>query len=121
MWEKLRSKNPKNDMINKPGTTDGCWVYRFLPNSQTLPCLLVNLLKGVGSPDVTRHLNQISVAALELTETVWWSIAEHFGASFLSDFAIFRCHLFVEDLMKEGNFCDFVKDMMKKTNRGKVY
>jgi len=74
MWEKLRSKNPKNDMINKPGTTDGCWVYRFLPflpDSRTLPGLLVNLLKGVGTPDVTRHLNQISMAVLELTETVW--------------------------------------------------
>jgi len=28
MWEGLRSQNPKNDMINKPGSTDGCWIWR---------------------------------------------------------------------------------------------
>lgn len=28
MWGALRSQNPKNDMINRPGQTDGCWVWR---------------------------------------------------------------------------------------------
>ena len=28
MWENLRSLNPKNDIINRPGQTEGCWVWR---------------------------------------------------------------------------------------------
>lgn len=29
MWQSLRSMNPKNDIINRPGQTDGCWVWRL--------------------------------------------------------------------------------------------
>jgi 4-alpha-glucanotransferase len=28
MFENLRSKNAKADMINVPGSTEGCWIYR---------------------------------------------------------------------------------------------
>lgn len=28
MWGGLRSNDPKSDMINKPGSTDGCWIWR---------------------------------------------------------------------------------------------
>lgn len=28
MWNSLRSANAKNDMINVPGSTDGCWIWR---------------------------------------------------------------------------------------------
>ena len=28
MWEPLRSMNAKNDIINRPGQTEGCWVWR---------------------------------------------------------------------------------------------
>jgi len=28
MWESLRSQNCKNDIINRPGQTEGCWVWR---------------------------------------------------------------------------------------------
>lgn len=31
MWEKLRSKNAKSDMINRPGSTDGVWVSCISP------------------------------------------------------------------------------------------
>eukprot|EP00960_Hanusia_phi_P068880 766957-Hanusia_phi.AAC.4 len=24
----MRSQNPKSDMINRPGSTDGCWIWR---------------------------------------------------------------------------------------------
>jgi 4-alpha-glucanotransferase len=29
MWQDLRSMDPKNDIINRPGHTDGCWVWRM--------------------------------------------------------------------------------------------
>ena len=29
MWGGLRSNNPKSDLINKPGSTDGCWIWRM--------------------------------------------------------------------------------------------
>ena len=28
MWENMRSQSPKSDMINRPGSTDGCWIWR---------------------------------------------------------------------------------------------
>eukprot|EP00281_Chroomonas_sp_CCMP1168_P027736 CAMPEP_0206247986 /NCGR_PEP_ID=MMETSP0047_2-20121206/20113_1 /ASSEMBLY_ACC=CAM_ASM_000192 /TAXON_ID=195065 /ORGANISM="Chroomonas mesostigmatica_cf, Strain CCMP1168" /LENGTH=778 /DNA_ID=CAMNT_0053673569 /DNA_START=380 /DNA_END=2716 /DNA_ORIENTATION=+ len=58
-WEKLRSKNPKNDMINRPGSTDGVWLY--------------------------------------------------------------RCHLFMEDLLKEESFNDWLQKTTKETGRGVAY
>eukprot|EP00961_Rhodomonas_salina_P024847 334592-Rhodomonas_salina.1 len=30
MWEDLRSKNCKNDIINRPGQTENCWVSACL-------------------------------------------------------------------------------------------
>ena len=36
MWQSLRSMNPKNDIINRPGQTDGCWVWRFHLNLDKL-------------------------------------------------------------------------------------
>ncbi len=29
MWQDLRSMDPKNDIINRPGHTDGCWIWRM--------------------------------------------------------------------------------------------
>ncbi len=31
MFEGLRSQNAKADMINVPGSTDGCWVRERVP------------------------------------------------------------------------------------------
>jgi 4-alpha-glucanotransferase len=28
MFDSLRSLDPKNDIINRPGKTEGCWVWR---------------------------------------------------------------------------------------------
>eukprot|EP00282_Hemiselmis_andersenii_P005405 CAMPEP_0114134328 /NCGR_PEP_ID=MMETSP0043_2-20121206/14095_1 /TAXON_ID=464988 /ORGANISM="Hemiselmis andersenii, Strain CCMP644" /LENGTH=864 /DNA_ID=CAMNT_0001227953 /DNA_START=33 /DNA_END=2623 /DNA_ORIENTATION=+ len=58
MWQKLRSPDPKQDMINRPGHTDGCWTW--------------------------------------------------------------RCHLRIDDLLKEDNFNGFIHKMMGETKRGVV-
>jgi len=29
MWESLRSQDAKNDIINRPGQTEGCWLWRM--------------------------------------------------------------------------------------------
>mmetsp|Transcript_55312 Transcript_55312/g.115704 ORF Transcript_55312/g.115704 Transcript_55312/m.115704 type:complete len:839 (-) Transcript_55312:278-2794(-) len=59
MWGGLRSQNPKGDLINKPGSTDGCWIWRM--------------------------------------------------------------HKSMEDLIKEDKYNDFVRNMLKSSNCGRVY
>ena len=52
MWNPLRSQNAKNDMINKPGSTEGCWIWRChkrfedLMNEDGFNTFLKNLLRG---------------------------------------------------------------------------
>jgi len=52
MWGSLRSQNAKADMINQPGSTDGCWIWRChkrmedLCNEEKFNGFLKNLLKG---------------------------------------------------------------------------
>jgi len=36
MWNDLRSKNCKNDIINRPGQTENCWVWRCHQRMETL-------------------------------------------------------------------------------------
>ncbi|KAJ1471613.1 glycoside hydrolase [Baffinella frigidus] len=35
-WDALRSPDPKNDMINVPGSTEGCWIWRCHKNMEDL-------------------------------------------------------------------------------------
>eukprot|EP00181_Compsopogon_caeruleus_P003277 CAMPEP_0184684406 /NCGR_PEP_ID=MMETSP0312-20130426/15181_1 /TAXON_ID=31354 /ORGANISM="Compsopogon coeruleus, Strain SAG 36.94" /LENGTH=925 /DNA_ID=CAMNT_0027137549 /DNA_START=190 /DNA_END=2967 /DNA_ORIENTATION=- len=54
MWDELRSKDPSQDAINRPGATEGVWVYRmpmtleFLMKKDHFNTFILNLLRRTG-------------------------------------------------------------------------
>jgi len=57
MWDELRSPDPLKDMINRPGTMDGNWVYRMRLPLETL-CQKTSFNKFLGDMVVrTKRVN----------------------------------------------------------------